>query len=108
MSTAKFTPGPWLVAGHTVYAGEGWNRFSTHVQPGFDNQRNRISDQEVEANAHLIAAAPDLFAAVGKLIECAEMCAAQCRVDGDTAHATMYQSYVDSSCAAIAKAEGWS
>jgi hypothetical protein len=53
--TTKFTPGPWRIAGKgTIRAGDGWI--------GDTHWRNR------EANARLIAAAPDLYEAVRLLL----------------------------------------
>ena len=58
--SAQHTPGPWLLHHSTVYAlnGRGLNRFSTLPQPG------TLQEAELLANAHLIAAAPDLLAAL--------------------------------------------
>lgn len=56
---ATHTPGPWLMMGRTVYALRGGtNRFDAYVQ-GYDVQVG-----EIEANARLIAAAPDLLEAL--------------------------------------------
>lgn len=73
MSEAKHTPGPWLVEGRTVYAliHSGWkkgvqqfkNRFYASVQ--LDHE---APDVEAEANARLIAAAPELFYALRQII----------------------------------------
>lgn len=54
------TPGPWLVEGRTVYAlnDDGYNRFSALVQDA------HTPGDELEANARLIAAAPDLLEAL--------------------------------------------
>jgi hypothetical protein len=53
----KHTPGPWLVEGRTVYAlnDDGYNRFSALVQDA------HTPGDELEANARLIAAAPELL-----------------------------------------------
>jgi hypothetical protein len=66
------TPGEWKVADSEpfVYAlnDAGTNRFCAQVQPGWitesRNKANdpRTPDDELRANAHLIAAAPDLLA----------------------------------------------
>lgn len=63
------TPGPWLREGTIVYTLEhhGWrkgkeefrNRFSVQIVRGPD-----ISDEETEANARLIQAAPDMHDAL--------------------------------------------
>jgi len=69
MSESKFTPGPWLITpdGAFVYAlnERGTNVFWTHVQRGWKGKdaEFRTDSDEVEANAKLIAAAPDLLAA---------------------------------------------
>jgi hypothetical protein len=68
MKTAQHTPGPWRVgdAGATVFGpnnGEPAPKIIANVGRGaFPAERNK-------ANAHLIAAAPDLLAA---LIRCAD------------------------------------
>jgi hypothetical protein len=69
----KFTPGPYLRDGRTVYAREhhGWNkgeetfrnRFSANVQ-GI-----HASDEELEAVAALFAAAPALYEAIRALMD---------------------------------------
>lgn len=68
---SKHTPGPWVEAGYGDYndydgncrviLGEGGD-IRTAIVLGFDNDRNR-------ANARLIAAAPDLLAALKGLSE---------------------------------------
>lgn len=56
----KHTQGPWLVEGRTVYAlnDDGYNRFSALVQDA------HTPGDELEANARLIAAAPELLEAL--------------------------------------------
>ncbi len=66
VSEAQFTPGPWSLEDRTVYALEhhGWRK-------GVETFRNRFhasvtpteNTAETKANACLIAAAPDLYAA---------------------------------------------
>jgi hypothetical protein len=73
MNTFKHTPGPWLRIGTTVYAlmHDGWkrgveqfkNRFTVQVQ-----RDRECSEEEAEANARLIAAAPDLLEALESLL----------------------------------------
>ncbi len=61
---SKYTHTEWLREGNTVYALnlEGSNRFYLQVQSGWATQgRMRTGDDEIEANARLIAAAPELF-----------------------------------------------
>ncbi|MDO9345069.1 MAG: hypothetical protein Q7T99_16450 [Pseudomonas sp.] len=64
----KHTPGPWLIQDSTVYAlnerRPPVNRFHASVDSGYDNCDKRISREEVNANAKLIAAAPDLLEAL--------------------------------------------
>ena len=65
MTANKHTPQEWLRDGTTVYAlnVEGTNRFSAQVQGGWATSgRNRTEASELEANARLIAAAPELLA----------------------------------------------
>lgn len=69
MSEGKHTPGPWLRTGQTIYAliHDGWrlgeeqfrNWFTAHVQPD-----RECSKEEAEKIARLIAAAPDMLAAL--------------------------------------------
>lgn len=78
---SEWTPGKWLVMGQTVYAldeQEKANRFSTHMQGGYVNSGSRhafgdaivrTDDAELAANAHLIAAAPDLYEALKRADE---------------------------------------
>ena len=86
MSETKFTPGPWHCSiEHTV-----WSEMVKHIIYSGDNpldgkkeiciiyscrsycsETTEINKQfeEQKANAHLIAAAPDLYAALDKLID---------------------------------------
>lgn len=87
MSGTTFTPGPWRISGQgTIRAGDGWI--------GSVHWRNRA------ANAHLIAAAPDMYAALKALIEAD----ANFGEDGFAARATAFTA----AAVAIAKAEGQS
>lgn len=73
MSENKFTPGPWLQADGDktfIYAlnDKGYNRFwfklqsNTHIEC-------EASQEELEANSDLIAAAPELLEALEDAIE---------------------------------------
>lgn len=70
--TDKHTPGPWLIDTNTIYAldeTDRVNRFSAQVQGGYSSapvygDRIRTTPEELAANARLIAAAPDLLAAL--------------------------------------------
>ena len=63
--SGEHTPGEWIASGSFVYASNGFgtNRFYMQPQPGFTDDVNRTPDAELEANAKLAAAAPDLLAA---------------------------------------------
>src|SRR5688572_18069701 len=79
MSEPKFTKAPWLLADDGspfVYAlnEEGnQNRFWLNIARGFvkgeSGEGARVASNEVLANAQLIAAAPDLYAALDKLLD---------------------------------------
>jgi hypothetical protein len=62
----KWTKGPWTTDGTTVYAlgRDGYNRFWANVQ----KQRRDVTFEEIEANAALMARAPDLYAALERLL----------------------------------------
>ena len=69
----SYTRGPWLLDNMTVYALDetgSCNRFSAQVQWGFkhhsqgDKIDERTSEDELTANARLIAAAPELLEAL--------------------------------------------
>lgn len=76
-TTTKFTPGPWVAGvssdGHVVSMGEAiqtpWS-FASHlrwecahlIDEDEDCEQGRAQFQESSANAHLIAAAPELYA----------------------------------------------
>ena len=66
MSDTKFTPGPW------AWGNEDWSD-QWFLQPGvliidYDGGGPSGSDEFDAANAHLIAAAPDLYAALDGLL----------------------------------------
>ena len=81
--SAKHTPGPWICDGTFVYAltpyvgsehhsslkmrfPDGVNRFSLSIQGG---NKESAGPSEMRANAHLIAAAPDLMEVCKRLAE---------------------------------------
>ncbi|WP_312537671.1 hypothetical protein [Stutzerimonas nitrititolerans] len=61
---SKYTEGPWLLSGRTIYAlnDEGFNRFSALVQDA------HAPAYELDVNARLIAAAPELLEALDALV----------------------------------------
>lgn len=59
VSETKFTPGPWAHGGHAVYV-QGMDVARVYQSFG-------VSDETFEANARLIAAAPELYEAVRRL-----------------------------------------
>lgn len=68
----KHTPSPWLLADDGspfVYAlnERNTNRFYCGISSGWVNGES-ASTEEMMANAHLIAAAPDLYAALDRLM----------------------------------------
>ena len=77
MSDTKFTPGPWLVDEVLDHRG---NPCAYSVWPSHERQcqRNRIASTpdgvtaEAKANAHLIAAAPEMYEAAETALECLE------------------------------------
>ncbi|HDS1140228.1 TPA: hypothetical protein QDZ75_004306 [Stenotrophomonas maltophilia] len=98
---SKHTQQEWQRDGATVYALniEGTNRFFAHVQGGWATQgRNRTESDEVEANARLIAAAPELLEALKDLIGWVP--------GGVHFHTDAPQRAVERASAAIAKATG--
>lgn len=72
----KHTPGPWQLkvaefgGPHEVsFAPKSYGRIASVFTPGFQNLPEAPTTQECEANARLIAAAPDLLAACEMLAE---------------------------------------
>jgi len=72
MAEPKWTPGPWQVCNtyHAVH-GERVRNIAlcgnAHIPQG--NGRILVPDDEAKANAHLIAAAPDLYVACEAALE---------------------------------------
>lgn len=67
----KHTPGPWILsdttkAGNRKVSGYGWDYFA-NVTVRMDG--TAANCEEGEANARLIAAAPDLLAALKAIVE---------------------------------------
>ena len=69
MSAPKFTPGPWsLEAGRSIVTPSGrfYLGYGSHPKSGNPEFRNFV---ELDNNAHLCAAAPELYEALRSLIE---------------------------------------
>ena len=62
---ATFTPGPWVAMGKAVYEA---TRYREILWVGHNTRS--ASDEEKEANARLIAAAPDLLAQCKEFEKC--------------------------------------
>lgn len=110
--TAAHTPGPWMVDRTVAIGAYGvWTDYATH--PGHDEagypsqicsvytESDAIHREQRDANAKLIAAAPDMLAALKALLPCT-FCHDKMDCKGDCGHCTA----IKASCAAIAKATG--
>lgn len=64
MSAPKWTPGPWIVEGR----GPNMKVIFAGLTPGNRLSPCFLADDDQEANAHLIAAAPELYEALCRLI----------------------------------------
>lgn len=105
MSETKFTPGPWLTAWSDTHAGQiatihgirdelghvCWAEIWSPIWPESPTQ---------SANAHLIAAAPDLYAALSNFVEGWET------GDGGPVTVERIAEAHKQACAALAKARG--
>lgn len=62
----KFTPGPWFRDGEFIRSVEDSGLIaSVYISPNLNDGRN----QSIQANAALIAAAPDMFDALENMLE---------------------------------------
>ncbi len=59
MSTSKHTPGPW-----TIKPYKSWDKRILLPEPSIYVDNDDVDQDEASANARLIAAAPDLLAAL--------------------------------------------
>jgi hypothetical protein len=104
VSGAKFTPGPWVVGHSDPWSLEN-DRFGTFAWTGIKGKRGKVvaiamtvgshDKPEYQANARLIAAAPDLVEELRKVLEWAT-----------TERAPLRDAEISSIRAALAKAEG--
>lgn len=99
MSGAKHTPGPWVAKpSDDNYSIRATGGTFGDIALAFDWSENGEPDPEAQANARLIAAAPDLLR---NLKACAE------RLDETRARTSQVDiAVVAAACAAIAKATG--
>ena len=67
----KHTPGTWQRFGHLVFVlnKRDYNRVSFRVEGGYDDNDNRISNEEISATAQLAQAAPDMLSLIEKYRE---------------------------------------
>ena len=62
---SKFTPGPWQINGSHIYTADPERALLAQVfNPG-----ERVSDYPLVENARLIAAAPELYEALERIVE---------------------------------------
>lgn len=101
MSTAKHTPGIWRVAGY-VDEDERDGAVAVVAHDGFIVAEVLKWPQQ-DANARLIAAAPDLLAVAKECIDLAKLAESLCGCRGDDDYVWGIQERLE---AAIAKAEG--
>lgn len=98
MSESKHTPGPWIFDGDLVWAAsiDGYvaNTRTEDMTSG-ENIAKRDALEQIEANARLIAAAPDLLDALKSIVMSAEI-----------GNAAILGPLLVSARAAIAKATG--
>ena len=105
--SAHHTPGPWRVgdAGATVYGPKREDGSLPTVVAKVS--RSPLAGDRVKANARLIAAAPELLAALEGLLDLAE-CEAYTRLEcgADADERKELDRLLCAACAAIAKAKG--
>ena len=113
MSTTKHTPAPWVFDnGRQVWkeAEPAWKSARIcKIENGY-GLVNQIPESEMDANLHLIAAAPDMLAALRRMWAFASELVEAHGMDGDDTmtdaqHHEWQEAGADAS-AAIAKAEG--
>ena len=109
MSTASHIAGPWIAY---LYGKDSYGR--TIATVGANDGDNRICElcavdlpvDSIEANARLIAAAPDMHHALYLALGCLKCHMFDCQREGLAAAAASAERAVNATLAAIAKAEG--
>jgi hypothetical protein len=103
---AKHTPGPWMIAYWPIPAPNWWIG-SPPTHPGSSRLGPSICGMiHVEANAHLIAAAPNLKDGCNALLGLLQLLAARDDVSDDLRKALTSGHRIDEARAAVAKSEG--
>lgn len=93
MSNSKHTPGPWVIKDGILKSENGYHLYSLEERPGLGHA--------AEANARLIAAAPELLESLEGLLNQAKQCFAL-----TTSEESQKVLAMDAARAAIAKATG--
>lgn len=106
MSAAKHTPGPWRVDPRTDRIVADSMSVGKPVVLDVARTFPRRGKQETDANARLIAAAPDMKAALLPLLEVVDEEIEQRKFSGNDEYWQGLQALSDAGHAAIARAEG--
>lgn len=69
MSDTEFTPGPWFVVGYGRIIRSSESGYAGETICVFDANRGETLYANHKANAHLIAAAPEMYAAIQYLLK---------------------------------------
>lgn len=97
----EYTKGEWLRQGTTVYALNklGYNRFYAGVFHGNTDTEAITSEEELIANARLIAAAPEMYEALKE-------CVMKMEVVADEFNTSMMDSAIKNAMKILAELEG--
>lgn len=115
MTDEKWTPGPWQMSRCptdaefrvvTTSTGASRSTVASTGQIGTGIGAAFEFDEEAKANAHLIAAAPDLYRELKHCVARLEMAASDARGRGDREYAYGFDRLVARATAALTKAKG--
>ena len=114
MSDVKFTPGPWCLSKQSIriikkdFSAIGSDDgFLIASSMGRDDSGFYASDSEADANAHLIAAAPDLYEALERSIDMLQDYALDYKkISGSNEVHPIHKEIIDQAEKALAKARG--